>query len=135
MLFPSFIIDPHSGIGSGELNPKNDNPASSIIIIPTSADAVITSAPIILGIICFKIIFRFPFPLNFAANIKVSLFIAITSHLASLEYLGHEIRPIAIIAFLSPPPRIPATATAIIIPGKDRKTSTIPMIISSTIPP
>ena len=65
----SLIILPHSATGGFAPSPRNDRPASSIIIVPISSMAVTRIGPVIFGRICFKISFPVLHPDKIAARI------------------------------------------------------------------
>ena len=135
MLLPLLIMLPHSATGGWAPNPKNDNPAISIIMVPISSIEVTRIGPAIFGSTCRKIICKTESPANWEACIYGRFFMDNVCPLAILEYLGQLIKASAITAFLTPPSRIAATVIANTRPGNARHTSEILIITESTIPP
>ena len=69
ILLPLLIIEPHSAVGGIAPKPKNESPASSIIITPISNAAVTAIVPKMLGKIYLNIYFSSEHPLILAACI------------------------------------------------------------------
>ena len=65
---PLFIIAPHSAVGGIAPNPRNDSPASSMMIVPMSRAAVTRIVPAIFGKTCTNKIFAELEPAIFAAS-------------------------------------------------------------------
>ena len=123
----SLIMLPHSGTGGLAPSPRKLSAASSIIMVPMSSMEVTSTGPMIFGRRCFRIILNVPLPESFTARIHVVSFRARVWLRAIRAYLGQEMAARAMIALCSPPPKLPATASANTRPGKARKTSEILM--------
>ena len=123
----SLIILPHSAVGGFAPSPRKLNAASSIIIVPISSIAVTKMGPMMFGRICLKMSFAVLLPDSFAAFIQTVSFCASVWLRAMRAYFGHEIAASAMIAFCSPPPKEPATASANTRPGNARNISDMRM--------
>ena len=131
----SLIMLPHSAVGGFAPRPRKLSAASSIIMVPMSSMEVTRIGPRIFGRMCLKMSFAVLLPESFAAFIQTVSFWASVWLLAMRAYLGQEIAASAIIAFCSPPPRTPATASANTNPGNARNISEMRMRTVSSHPP
>ena len=114
---------PHSAVGGFAPRPRNESPASSIIIVPTSNMAVTRIGPAIFGRMCLTASCVVEHPASFAAFRNGVSRIESVWLLAIRAYFGHEIAARARTALWRPPPRTPATASAKTRPGNARQRS------------